>query len=113
MTKQADDFAVAEVASMVWDGGKPITPEMVDALHAAAADNREYFNTKMSPIMDREIAEQVRKWRVDEEYTWRGVAAMASQKLDEDWGSNQFAGITLCEMAASFFEEDPNKEPWN
>ena len=113
MTKQADDFAVAEIASLVAGGGTPIIPDMANALRTAAADTREYFDTKMSPIMDYEIAVQVRKWRVDEEYTWRGVAAMASEKLDEDWGSNQFAGIILCEMAASFFDEDPNKEPWN
>jgi hypothetical protein len=53
-------------------------------------------------------AQQIRGWRVDQELTWRGVAAAASAEWKLDHGANQLHGMELCEAAAQLLGEDPN-----
>jgi len=55
----------------------------------------------------------VRQLRVVEGYTWRAVAETCAIEWAGDWGSNQLAGLALCERAAAMHDEDPNTEPWN
>ena len=68
----------------------------------------------VDPIMiTPEMARQIRAWRVDEEYSWRAVAAAASDRWGSDFGSNQLYGEGLCLVAAQMLGEDACKPPWN
>ena len=63
--------------------------------------------------LTEDMARQVRAWRVDDDFTWRGVASLA----DETWGTttdgNQLFGMDLCVASARMLNEDPESEPWN
>lgn len=67
--------------------------------------------------MTMQRAALIRKWRVDEGYSWRTVAA----ECVEDWGSDacweppssQLAGMELCEAAAEILGEHFLAPPWN
>ena len=61
----------------------------------------------------RERARLVKKWRCDDDLTWRGVAASASDAWGGDNGSNQLFGMELCEASALLLGENPAAEPWN
>ncbi|MEU1076052.1 MULTISPECIES: hypothetical protein [unclassified Streptomyces] len=60
-----------------------------------------------------EKAAQIRRWRVDEDFTWRAVAQAASELWGSGGGSNQLHGEDLCVTAAKVLGEDPCREPWN
>ncbi|WP_328876888.1 hypothetical protein [Streptomyces sp. NBC_00299] len=60
-----------------------------------------------------EMAAQIRKWRVDEDFSWRAVAQAASELWGSEWGSNQLYGEDLCVAAAKVLREDPYQDPWN
>lgn len=70
-------------------------------------------------LVTRERAEEIRRLRVDEEYTWRMIAEAcykAWQLTPDHWSppSNQIAGMALCQAAAEFFlGEHYMREPWN
>jgi hypothetical protein len=51
--------------------------------------------------------------RVDRKYTWRSVARACSNAWRLDWGSNQIAGMSICEAAAERLFEHYRKPPWN
>gem|GEM_PF-60879 len=59
----------------------------------------------------------IRKWRVDEGYSWRTVAAECYEHWADDacWDppSNQLAGMELCETAAELVGEHFLAPPWN
>jgi len=64
----------------------------------------------------------IRRWRVTEGATWRGVAAEFCEKYGDPWAGplgigwgkgNQLLGIELCEWAARSLGEDPREAPWN
>jgi hypothetical protein len=61
----------------------------------------------------REKALQIRRWRVDDEMTWRSVAQAASDLWGSRYGSNQLYGMDLCRVAAYVLGEDPDRDPWN
>lgn len=80
--------------------------------------HREYFQRSMGLVQAR----MVRAWRVDEHCTWRRIAGQANHMVEAGawppwplWGppSNQIVGMTLCEVAAKFFQEDAMEPPWN
>lgn len=60
-----------------------------------------------------EMAVQIRRWRVDEDFTWRAVAQAATGLWGSEYGSNQLFGEDLCVAAAKMLGENPCKEPWN
>lgn len=69
--------------------------------------------------MTKEQAEIIRKFRVDEGYSWRAVAHVCH---DLKWWSDEYwdrvpgaqpMGMALCEIAAGFFNENYMEEPWN
>ncbi|MFI6285441.1 hypothetical protein ACIBCM_11900 [Streptomyces sp. NPDC051018] len=60
-----------------------------------------------------EMAARIRRWRVDEDFSWRAVARAASDLWGSDWGGNQLYGEDLCVAAAKVLGEDPCREPWN
>ncbi|WNO70892.1 MULTISPECIES: hypothetical protein [unclassified Streptomyces] len=61
----------------------------------------------------REMAVQIREWRVDEDFTWRSVARAATDLWGSEYGSNQIYGRDLCVAAAGVLGEDPDRDPWN
>ena len=71
------------------------------------------FKRRIERWMKLEHAHIVRRLRVDEELTWRGVAGECSTAWATDWDENQIVGMFLCEVAAELLGEDPETEPWN
>lgn len=63
--------------------------------------------------LSEERAKQIRKWRVEDEMTWRAVAQAATDAWGSAHGSNQLFGEELCHAAAVMLGEDPSSEPWN
>lgn len=63
--------------------------------------------------MTKEQAKFVRKLRVEEGYTWRAVASACNKEWNGNWGSNQLAGMDICEAAAKHFNENFMQDPWN
>ena len=55
----------------------------------------------------------VRRLRCQHGYTWQSVAAQCDKRWKGDWGSNQFAGSLICEIAALWFDESPYTGSWN
>ncbi|MFI2426219.1 hypothetical protein ACH5A7_19315 [Streptomyces sp. NPDC018955] len=70
-------------------------------------------NTVDPAAITPEMAAQIRRWRCEEEYSWRAVAQAASDLWGSEWGSNQLFGEDLCVAAARLLGEDPCQEPWN
>jgi hypothetical protein len=96
------------------EGLVPITSvDQLKALAKRAGEVHDGFLEEAMGIMTRERAEFVRRLRVDEDYTWRAVARECSEAWDTNWGSNQLAGMALCDIAAKVFGEDYMEEPWN
>jgi hypothetical protein len=60
-----------------------------------------------------EMSTQIRKWRGEEEFSWRGVAEAASELWGSPYGSNQLYGEDLCAAAAEALGEDHSRDPWN
>lgn len=73
---------------------------------------RTEFDRRFTGLKPEQAA-YVRRLRVDEGRSWRGVAWACAQAWGGDWEHNQLAGMALCERAAAMLGEDPNAEPWN
>lgn len=54
----------------------------------------------VTKFMTQERAEFVRKLRIDEQCTFRAIAAACSKEWAANWGSNQLIGEDLCRAAA-------------
>ena len=72
---------------------------------------RYYFIDPAGITLDK--ARRIRAWRTDQELTWRGVAASATETWGSVFGDNQLYGRELCVAAARVLGEDPDDEPWN
>lgn len=70
-------------------------------------------NTVDPATITPEMATQIRRWRCEEDYSWRAVAQAASELWGFGWGSNQLVGEDLCVAAARLLGESPRREPWN
>lgn len=88
--------------------------EELDVLVQAALATRASFD-ELVANMTMEQAQFVRKIRVDEDDSWRGVAHACYEAWNGDWDppSNQLMGMALCERAAYLMGESPNEAPWN
>lgn len=64
-------------------------------------------------VLTSEQAAFVRFLRVEECWSWRGVASVCSDAWGGGWGSNQIAGVELCKTAAAVYGESHMEEPWN
>ena len=109
----ADEQVLREAAE---GGGVRIASvEQVKLLKRAAKQAVISFRA-MTFDMTQEQAELIRKWRVDEGYSWRAIAS-AAFGLAEDWtwepSSNQLAGMAVCEKAAELHDENFMRPPWN
>lgn len=98
------------------EGLTPITSKELKEMAKAAREISESFK-KIAAGMTKEQASEIRKFRVNEECTWRGVAQKAwnAGLFGRTWNppSNQLMGVALCERAAEFHGEDHMKGPWN
>ena len=63
--------------------------------------------------IDREAAILIRKLRVEDDYSWRAIARFCSKVWRGPWGSNQIAGMVICDKAAKLLDEDYMEPPWN
>jgi hypothetical protein len=66
--------------------------------------------------MTKEQARQVKQWRVDELYGWRGVAGNYYDEYgigDSLINDNQIDGMEICCVAAYVLGEDYMDENWN
>jgi hypothetical protein len=86
--------------------------EQLRALAEAAQATKTTFDDRFADLAP-EQARFVRQLRVDGGYTWRAVAETCAIEWGGDWGSNQLAGVALCEAAAAYFGEDGMQPPWN
>ncbi|MFF0716949.1 hypothetical protein ACWEVM_24700 [Streptomyces bauhiniae] len=59
------------------------------------------------------MAARIRRWRCDEDYSWRAVAQAACELWGFEWGSSQLFGRDLCAAAAKLLGETPSQESWN
>lgn len=91
-----------------------LTPEMLEDLAQAARETWGEFGSFAATITSEQAA-FVRKLRVDDGWTWRGVAQECHDAWNGDWQppSNQIMGMALCEVAAKHFGEDYMQDPWN
>lgn len=62
--------------------------------------------------LSREQIARIRYWRVEQEYSWRGVAESATEEWGSEFGSNQLFGEELCRATAEALGEDPFAAPW-
>ena len=85
----------------------------LEALGRAAERTKTAFDEQVKALMTPERAAYVRALRCEEDYSWRSVAHACAEAWGTEWGSNQIAGIALCQAAAAHFKEDHNEEPWN
>lgn len=112
-------------------------PETLDQFLSAVEDlakqNQETLLEKMGQIakplrdtqdsslkharrwLTQEKAKVVRRIRVEQGYAWSEVAETCHRLFNGDWFpvSNQLMGMALCEVAAEFFNEHYQEEPWN
>jgi hypothetical protein len=119
MTEHPEDPRVTQAdrdvvrAAVTGEGLIPITSvEQLRELAAAAAAVKAAFDGDFAGLT-REQADFVRDLRVGRRYTWRAVAETCAVEWSGDWGSNQLAGMALCERAARLLGEDPDVDPWN
>ena len=104
--------------------GVALTAENIQRLAKAAKETHDTFTATATAMVDQlpGLAERVRKARVNDGVSWRGVAQeiydLVSTTIDPaliPWSppSNQLMGMALCEAAAKKLGEDYMKEPWN
>lgn len=57
----------------------------------------------------------IRKWRIDEDETWRSIAHEADHHgiVNDPLRGNQLVGMDLCEIAARHYGEHFMDYPWN
>ena len=86
-------------------------------LGSLALLTQERFLEQIGPFMTPERAKYVRKLRVDDDLTWRGVAEAWEKEFATiapwKFKGSQLAGMAKCELAAKCFGEDYMKPPWN
>ncbi len=90
-------------------------------LAAARVEFKKHWDAAMQKIEDNmtaDMASDVRQWRCDDDYTWRGVAHSFYEKYPEfcieqglDSG-NQISGMMICEAAQKLLKQETS-EGWN
>lgn len=123
-----DDMKIYEAAAK-GDGFEIKSAEQLNELARMAHNRMDGFEQDVKMIMrqggtfEEQRYEFVRRLRVDEGYSWRGVAAACyqawkgeiPQAVIDNWhpASNQLMGMALCQEAALLHGEDYMTEPWN
>jgi len=88
-----------------------LSPTDLTVLAREGNKTAEYFRQHIQ--INRDQAKLVRQLRVDKECSWRAVARACSLLWGTSWGSNQIAGMVICEKAAKLLSEDFMEPPWN
>ena len=70
------------------------------------------FKEELTQLLDIEKAQFIKFLRVDEECSFRAIAAECSEKWQKDWGENQIIGEDLCALAMQMLNEKP-EQGWN
>jgi|TARA_Y100000588_G_C13736956_1_gene703917 hypothetical protein len=70
------------------------------------------FKDELRPLISLEAAKWIKYLRVDEEYSFRGIAEECAIKWDKGWGTNQILGEDLCAVAIEVLGDDPQKDGW-
>lgn len=70
-------------------------------------------HAEMRAMITPERAAVVRRLRVDDGESWRGVAAECNAAGEGDWDDNQIAGMARRRVAAAHFGEEWRYAPWN
>jgi len=88
-----------------------LTPAELTVMADAGNKTYQYFrqHIEVSPG----LAKLIRQLRVERDYSWRTVARFCSRVWRAPWGSNQLAGMVICEKAAKLLGEDFLQPPWN
>lgn len=78
------------------------------------------FRDELAGLITPELCAEVRRLRVQEGLSWRGVShdvfdhpSSAAIAPHADMAGDQPLGMFLCELCALSMGEDPNAEPWN
>lgn len=119
-TEEAVKMAEADKGPKLPRPKKPLAPGLLelkpkdmDLMDQAAAATVQLFQDEVARVMNDQRAAFVRRLRVDQRYTWRKIARTCAEAWHTDWGSNQLAGMAICEHAARRTFEDYRKPPWN
>ena len=93
----------------------PLDADALEALAAAARAVHDDAVIALLDVMTPERCALVRRLRVDEHSTWRGVAFECHRAWGASWepASNQLWGIALCKIAAQAQGEHWDRAPWN
>lgn len=103
-----------ELIKAAKDGYTVLTNDKMLQLAIKAKQTFGAFQNEAFEIMTPELAEFIRKLRVEDGYTWRAVARDVSAKTNRThYGSNQLWGMALCDAAAKKHKEDYMDEVWN
>lgn len=62
--------------------------------------------------MTLEQAQDIKKWRIAEGYTWRSVAQTFTEKYEKEVTNNQWVGISSCDDAMKLLGETV-EDGWN
>ena len=79
----------------------------------AESANNTYQYFQESILVNMKTAKLIRKLRVEKNLSWRAVARFGSKLWGGNWGSNQLAGMVVCNKAAKLLGEDFMEPPWN
>lgn len=92
-----------------------LNEEQLGLLGKAACATWDHFQEQYASWVTYERAADVRRWRTEEDCTWRRIAEQAHTAWSGTWEppSNQIAGMVLCDAAARHFGENYMEEPWN
>ena len=98
-------------------GGAVLAPVVLNELAQFVYVGSYMLRGQISCSMTPDRAREIRRLRVEERLSWRGVARATA----DAWGreaiweprSNQLAGMILCEVAARLLGEDYLEDPWN
>ena len=110
------------LATAVWPteeeraGFERLTPDRIEEIAVQAADTLSDLEATVRKHMSTGVALAVRRYRCDQNYSWRALAAlMAQHGFTRAWRppSNQLAGMALCKVAAEYLGEDWEADPWN
>lgn len=84
-------------------------------LAQAAHETFQFYRKEVNKIISPERAEIIRDLRINQDCSWRMVAAECHALFQGTWEpeSNQLAGMALCEAAAEHFGENYMDEKWN
>lgn len=110
----------SEQDAIVNAGLIPITVDQLMELAAMARDRKDGFDAVAKRCMTRERALRIKELRGDN--SWRGVAGICFSEWTADgiiapgdhWypPTNQLMGMSLCEIAANFLNENVDDFPW-